>query len=78
MTALARTAAPPHHRDDTEWSEPGESAGKPDRWQWRNYLGLFLSAGSNGRKTDGSYIRPSYETPWSVYEWRLAEGVGQD
>jgi hypothetical protein len=77
VTAHAHAAAPAYY-PDTDWSSPGETAGKPDRWQWRTFCGLFITAGSNGRKTDGSYIRPDHETPWTVYEWRLAEGEGQD
>lgn len=53
-------------RDDTAWSEPGETAGKPDRWQSRTLHGCFLTAGANGRKADGSYVRPESETPWTV------------
>lgn len=49
---------------DTEWSAPGESAGKPDRYQWRVYRGLRLSAGSNLRNSRGGYERP--DAPWSV------------
>lgn len=50
--------------DDSDWSAPGESAGKPDRYQSRIYRGLHLSAGSNGRNARGEYLRA--DAPWSV------------
>lgn len=48
---------------DTEWSEPGETAGKPDRYQSRWLRGCHLSAGSNGRHPDGRYIGGD-SAPW--------------
>lgn len=47
---------------DTEWTEAGSTAGKPDRYQSRTYRGCFLSAGANGRKPSGAYERS--DAPW--------------
>lgn len=63
---------------DTAWTDPGETFGTPDRHQSRVYLGLHLHAGNNHRKPDGTHVHCSTATPWSVSEWRGAEGVGQD
>lgn len=49
--------------EDTDWTEPGETAGKPDRYQSRHLHGCFLSAGSNGRHADGRYIGGD-AAPW--------------
>ena len=50
--------------DDTAWSEPGETAGKPDRYQFRVYRGLRLHAGANTRGPTGKHLRSN--APWSA------------
>ena len=50
--------------DDTAWSEPGETAGTPDRYQTRTYRGCRISAGNNWRNRDGSYMRADDDVPW--------------
>ena len=49
--------------DDTAWSEPGETAGTPDRYQTRTYRGCRISAGNNWRNRDGSYMRADDDVP---------------
>ena len=58
-----------------DWSDPGETAGKPDRYQEARVAGLHLCAGSNPRKPDGSYVRADDDVPWAVTAWLLDESA---
>jgi hypothetical protein len=52
-----------------EWSEPGSTAGIPDRYQMRLVTtDMWITAGDNRRNPNGGYQRPSTHTPWHLYE----------
>ncbi len=57
---------------DTAWSQPGSTAGKPDRYQSRTFAGCHLSAGSNARAPSGAYIGGD-SAPWSCERTGLTE-----
>jgi len=57
---------------DSPWSQPGSTAGRPDRYQSRSLAGCTISAGSNGRAPSGAYIGGD-SAPWSCERTGLTE-----
>lgn len=54
---------------DTAWSVPGTTAGLRERYQSRDFRGLFLTAGSNGmdwHEGKPFFVEPERFTPWRV------------